>query len=731
MKKLVVAFMLVMTVPLSGFGESTISELWKEAKNSDLWRAAEERDFDAIVDSTKEMIPHYEKGKWVYYYANGQKQCEGPTRFLRMHGKWAFWYENGKKKSEGDYANNKPDGKWTRWHDNGKKASEGNMVGGKGDGRWTHWHKNGNKYSEASYADGKQDGKWTRWHDNGQKRSEGNYLNGNADGEWIRWHDNGQKRSEGIYLDGNVEGKWIQFHDNGQIEAEGSYLDGTIDGEWKQWYANGNKSSERFYKEGKLHGECVGWHVNGIKGWEGSFIEGEGKAVYYDENGRKTGDSNCQEYNVDGYTVTGTVRYWHENGVKRAVGSFEEGKHDGVWTFWLANGEKECEKVFEVGKLVKLNGEEISVGSYVIWSWIWDASRDRLAMIVYDYVARAHGTRVLSLEKGTVQIIGEDVSDKSFQPSFWFMPDENKYLMWVMRKESGDKSAKEMRVYSTDGSDPVIHDMSGIGMGAMTDDRENLYSVRSDESTDKKTLVRMSLAEGNLAAKEVYSSEEQMTCLGVTKGERHLLFKTFHPRDTDNKDDQPLDTKGTSRLFALDLTTGVAQDLGVESGSLDVELMTQPSDEGHPTTEIFAELRDEHFKLQSVIRFNGEDFSQIGEPLELLEDKCFKPGYGFDGRYVFYGSHPRHDHIEVRSIEGGMSQRICQEVEHIHNFAVSSDGSYLAYSIGGFLKIFKLSLLPKSEDDHRMIECALYGIYSLDDIFEGKFRPLDLTASAL
>ena len=57
-----------------------------------------------------------------YYYGNGVKKGEGKSYdSVGKDGKWIWWYDNGNKKCEGCYEFDKKDGLWTYYNEDGSK----------------------------------------------------------------------------------------------------------------------------------------------------------------------------------------------------------------------------------------------------------------------------------------------------------------------------------------------------------------------------------------------------------------------------------------------------------------------------------------------------------------------------------------------------------------------------------------------------------------------------------
>jgi antitoxin component YwqK of YwqJK toxin-antitoxin module len=84
------------------------------------------------------------------------------------HGKWVRWFANGQKQFEGEFKNDQPVDKFTWWHSNGQVALQG------------------------QYADGLEQGKFVWWYPSGQKQVQGEYTANVPTGNWIRWTAEGK-----------------------------------------------------------------------------------------------------------------------------------------------------------------------------------------------------------------------------------------------------------------------------------------------------------------------------------------------------------------------------------------------------------------------------------------------------------------------------------------------------------------------------------------------------------
>jgi len=209
-----------------------------------------------------------------------------------------------------------------------------NCINGKWDGKYTEWFDNGNKKHEGFYKDGQPEGMHTTWYDNGQICNTTPYKSGKITGKYVEWYNDGKKKVEGNFLDGKKNGDCIFFDENGQIIQtinykndislkDYNYKNGHPNGIWSEWSETGEKKSELTYQDGtKISGK---FYTQGESNW---------KQFDYLENGK-------------------THEIIYENNKKAGEGDLINENPDGKWTYWLDNGEKIEEKLFNNGILVK------------------------------------------------------------------------------------------------------------------------------------------------------------------------------------------------------------------------------------------------------------------------------------------------------------------------------------------------------------------------------------------
>ena len=133
-------------------------------------------------------------------------------------------------------------------------------------------------------------------------------MKGLKEGTWIGYYDNGNTRYTGDYSEGNKSGLWKFYSRDGSVENTESYISGQLDGEAKSYNEDHILLSVSTYRTGKLI-----------------------RVVYYDRNGKITGESGDDSGNFDlkGYYIDGKLNY---------TGAVKDGNYDGQFVYYFHNG---------------------------------------------------------------------------------------------------------------------------------------------------------------------------------------------------------------------------------------------------------------------------------------------------------------------------------------------------------------------------------------------------------
>lgn len=151
-------------------------------------------------------------GKYIEYYRDGQKYCEGTYKMGVFHGDWQYWFPNGQLCKKITYVDGKSDGQWEVFDKEGKRVAQQSYRNGKRHGKWVTYHEGGEQpYLELTYEDGLPAGERISYFANGQKQSSVPFKNGKFNGMLTEWNESGEKIAELEFKDGARQGKVVRF----------------------------------------------------------------------------------------------------------------------------------------------------------------------------------------------------------------------------------------------------------------------------------------------------------------------------------------------------------------------------------------------------------------------------------------------------------------------------------------------------------------------------------------
>lgn len=120
-------------------------------------------------------------------------------------------------------------------------------------------------------------------------------------------------------------------------------LDGTDEG----WWPDGTRRHDRGWALGEEVGLWYSWHANGVMRSSVAFDAGSGTMRFWHPNGLLSAEGLHQ-----GGTRTGVWTFWHEDGTPQAEGAFVLNRREGAWTFWSEEGEIKAAGVYVAGERV-------------------------------------------------------------------------------------------------------------------------------------------------------------------------------------------------------------------------------------------------------------------------------------------------------------------------------------------------------------------------------------------
>lgn len=298
-------------------------------------------------------IENEPKGKWDYYYENGNLKMSG-ERENADEGIWEYFHENGTIKMKGRISGNKKEGRWSYYYDDGKLKSLGNYKEGEKSGDWKYYYEDGNMKALATYEgskgvytefytngtrkmhcyikDDERDSLVTHYYENGQVKSQGMEKGGVKNGDWTYFYKNGNKASEGSYEEGGQSGTWTYFYETGEKSMEGEHENGVKEGEWKVFYIDGTLRGVGDFTNGT--GEYKEYYKSGALKISGQMKDGKSHKEwsYYYEDGKLEGKCNFNK-------GKGEYVGYYKDGTKRREGFIEDGRKVGVWKHYDKNGE--------------------------------------------------------------------------------------------------------------------------------------------------------------------------------------------------------------------------------------------------------------------------------------------------------------------------------------------------------------------------------------------------------
>ena len=319
---------------------------------------------------------------------DGKKVGEENYLNGKLHGTSKKWKEfDGTLILEANYQNGLKHGEWTDYYNSGKVKNKLNYFEGEMDGLQQGWaFKDSSLKFELSYSKGIFHGQQKEWDAAGNKKYNLYFTAGKMDGTQRWWEGDTRQLREEKWTNGRME-EVLSSHTAAQakkvVEYEfaveksdkmgvigkkrsvkkiGYYESGAIssleyfDGETptKEFYLSGKVKAEGKGSMDEKEGEWVWYHENGDKKAVGSYKEGkkDGHFEHYDTEGRVVleedwvarDNGNEEIYN----RITAKATLYHGNGKKKAEGGLDPKNNLlGKWTWWYDSGVKEKEADFQ------------------------------------------------------------------------------------------------------------------------------------------------------------------------------------------------------------------------------------------------------------------------------------------------------------------------------------------------------------------------------------------------
>lgn len=207
----------------------------------------------------------------------------------------------------------------------------------------------------AVYKDGRMHGLYVEYYDNkgNSKKTEGNYVNGSHSGNWTHWHGNSVLSGVENYVNGKLHGPAEYSFSSGHKKFTTTYKDGNHHGPYVGYYDNtdNTKNLEGNHKDNQRSGNWTEWHDNGHKKSVANYYNGkqDGPAQYfYYHPGRKHIITNFKQG-----MHHGPYAEFFDNSAnsRRIQGAHRDNKKDGLWTEWHGNSAEMSTEIYRQGQL--------------------------------------------------------------------------------------------------------------------------------------------------------------------------------------------------------------------------------------------------------------------------------------------------------------------------------------------------------------------------------------------
>jgi membrane associated rhomboid family serine protease/antitoxin component YwqK of YwqJK toxin-antitoxin module len=139
---------------------------------------------------------------------------------------------------------------------------------------------------------------------------------------------------------GRWQGRVTDYFRNGDVQMKGEYKDGLKDGIFLYYSDHGTYTSAGRYTREESVGKWETYHNNGRLQREVVYQDGAFTRNVWDSLGR------VQVKDGNGYETQ-----WYENGQIKAVGSYLDGKQEGLWRGYHADGTPYYQELYHEGKL--------------------------------------------------------------------------------------------------------------------------------------------------------------------------------------------------------------------------------------------------------------------------------------------------------------------------------------------------------------------------------------------
>jgi antitoxin component YwqK of YwqJK toxin-antitoxin module len=349
----------------------------------------------AIRDKSGDVISQYDYDYSGYLSEVRKRRSDKTIEEQSFHPngvkKTTLFYEEG-----GDIT----DGTYITYHPNGKIKQEISISKGKYNGVYKSYYSNGKLNDEGTYSKGSLDGAYTAYYQSGQLKEKTTYDNGKADGPYEEYYDNGTLSEKGIYdkgsksevnnytrsgrlysvieMRGKVPSSLKFTNEDNMVVYKKSAGSGLY--EYSLYHANGNKAADiRLNAKGNKSGTITYYHSNGVKSDEVNYQDGNahGRWTTYFKDGAIQSDINYKDDQKDGY-----YKYYYHNGSLQHEGWYKQDKKQGLWKTYHANGKTNFE-VYYLNDEYDGHFKEFNIGGVAMNKYLHDGGVS-IGQVCYD-----------------------------------------------------------------------------------------------------------------------------------------------------------------------------------------------------------------------------------------------------------------------------------------------------------------------------------------------------------
>ncbi len=336
--------------------------------------------FGKITTKNKEEL---KQGTWIYLFNTGNIQnkafynSEG-----KLEGNCKVWYNNGTLLRDFYYVNGKQEGPFLQYYDDGVLRYKTTYKNDLLNGELYSYSNTGAIRSIEKYVNDTTNGMCIYYTSNADKSSALKQIKGKTDSLAVYYYPSGKISSTSWFKDDVRSGESVFYYENGTIQHKGLYNNGKQVGQWFSYWENGKLMSDVTYNEkGEQNGPNKQYTQSGVLNEDYTYLNDKvnGKAFNYTDDGKLWYTIEYKNGNIKKLTnytaLTGAVCAEFEDKGKRIPitfmtpackkqyeGMFFEGKRDGDWKHYYANGNKFIEESYDKGNRQGLYTKYFKIG---------------------------------------------------------------------------------------------------------------------------------------------------------------------------------------------------------------------------------------------------------------------------------------------------------------------------------------------------------------------------------